>query len=259
MNALIIQNTNLPATMEDLSRFVLVGREKYNSVRAEIRAIDKLKLAEEVRNQKREEAQMLSEVILDAEVRLGELFKDIPPKQGKRTDIEHSNIGVTMLEKPKEERLNDLGFSKMQANRLETLADHKDLVEVVKAEARENGEFPTRARVFELAANHKDESGGISGEPRFIDATNMEQETEENCDEYDEFIDLRVNVYKELSKIIDLADKFEITPHRMDALRDNFDDILRIDDQIRYINETIEKLNKIKMEIWKGNKHGKKL
>ena len=49
-----IQNTqsNLPVTIEDLSKFVLVGREKLVAVKAEIRAIDKVGLATEVRNQK---------------------------------------------------------------------------------------------------------------------------------------------------------------------------------------------------------------
>ena len=69
---------NLPDNLKDLSAFVLVGREKLTAVRAEIRAIEKLELAEEVRRQKREEARMLGEALLDAEVRIGELTKRIP-------------------------------------------------------------------------------------------------------------------------------------------------------------------------------------
>lgn len=84
---IVVQNQNLPNTIEDLAKFVLVGREKLVSVRAEIRAIDKLELAEEVREQKREEAQMLAEALIDAEVRIGDLLKEIPKAQGKRTDI----------------------------------------------------------------------------------------------------------------------------------------------------------------------------
>lgn len=72
------QQSRLPGTLEDLSRFVLVGREKLTSVRAAIRAIDKVQLAQEVRDQKMEEARMLSEALLDAEVRLGEMTKQIP-------------------------------------------------------------------------------------------------------------------------------------------------------------------------------------
>ena len=81
------KNTNLPDTIKDLSKFILIGREKLNAVRAEIRAIDILKLAEEVHNQKLEEASWLAEAVLDAEVKMGELLKKIPKKQGKRTDF----------------------------------------------------------------------------------------------------------------------------------------------------------------------------
>jgi len=41
----------LPVNIEDLSKFVLVGREKLISVKAEIRAIDKVGFAKEVREQ----------------------------------------------------------------------------------------------------------------------------------------------------------------------------------------------------------------
>lgn len=84
---IVIQNQNLPDKIEDLAKFVLVGREKLTSVRAEIRAIDKVQLAQEVREQKKEEAQMLAEALLDAEVKIGDLLKQIPKAQGRRTDI----------------------------------------------------------------------------------------------------------------------------------------------------------------------------
>lgn len=87
-DAIVLNNSNLPANIEDLAKFILVGREKLVSVRAAIRAIDKLELAEEVREQKKEEAQMLAEALIDAEVRIGDLLKQIPKAQGKRTDIE---------------------------------------------------------------------------------------------------------------------------------------------------------------------------
>lgn len=55
MNNLTKVKQNLPNIIEDLAKFVLVGREKLTAVRANIRAINKLQLAEEVREQKREE------------------------------------------------------------------------------------------------------------------------------------------------------------------------------------------------------------
>lgn len=154
---------NLPDNLKDLSAFVLVGREKLTAVRAEIRAIEKLELAEEVRRQKREEARMLGEALLDAEVRIGELTKRIPKQSGQRADLQPLNSSVKRLEnaeillpQTKEEILADMGFGLMQVNRYEQLADNKDLVEQVKAEARETGEIPTRGKVLDLVKARKE-------------------------------------------------------------------------------------------------------
>ena len=49
-----------------------------------------------------------------------------------------------------------MGFGKMQVSRYETLAENKDLVEQVKAEARETGEIPTRGKVLDLVKARKE-------------------------------------------------------------------------------------------------------
>ena len=92
MNDLATTQVNLPDTLEDLSKFVLVGREKLTAVRANIRAIDKVGLAKEVYQQKQEEAQMLGEAVLDAETKMGDLLKQLPKAQGRRTDIKTSSV-----------------------------------------------------------------------------------------------------------------------------------------------------------------------
>ncbi len=142
---------NLPANIEDLSKFVLVGREKLVAVKAEIRAIEKVELAQEVRDQKRDEARMLSEALLDAEVKLGEMLKQIPKEQGKRKDLQLKPSGGQKFGKTKSEVIKDLGFERHQAQRFEILADNPDLVEQVKVEARENDDLPTRTQVISLA------------------------------------------------------------------------------------------------------------
>lgn len=79
MNELAVKElANLPAKIEDLAKFVLFGREKLKSVRAEIRAIDQLTLATDVREQKLAEAQMLSGALLDAERKIGEFTLKMP-------------------------------------------------------------------------------------------------------------------------------------------------------------------------------------
>lgn len=158
--------SNLPTNIEDLSKFVLVGREKLVAVKAEIRAIEKVELAQEVRDQKRDEARMLSEALLDAEMKLGEMLKKIPKGQGKRTDLQPRVISDPKLKKTKSEMIEELGFEKKQAQRFEILADNPDLVERVKAEARENDDLPTRTQVINLA---KEKARRAAEENRQID------------------------------------------------------------------------------------------
>lgn len=192
---------NLPDNLQDLNSFILVGREKLTAVRAEIRAIEKLELAEKVRKQKRDEARMLSEALLDAEVRVGELTKRIPKAKNQysasNTAVTSDNIEV-LPSQTKEEILADMGFGKMQVSRYETLADNKDLVEQVKAEARETGEIPTRGKVLDLVKARK------------------QRQQPQNITEYSyEDIDKRANIAKHYLKHIgELASDF---PSREDV------------------------------------------
>lgn len=167
MNNLILTQQNLPNNLEDLSKFVLVGREKLTAVRAEIRAIDKVQLAEEVREQKKEEAQMLAEALLDAEVRIGDLLKQIP-----KVKNQYDKCISQQCEKQKEtkqEVITKLGFNKDLANRFETLSSNKDIVEHVKAEARENEDIPTRSRVLQLVKEKSKQEQFIENEFKKIE------------------------------------------------------------------------------------------
>lgn len=147
MNELTVANNNLPSNIDDLSKFVLVGREQLVAVRAAIRAIDKVGVAQEVRKQKLKEGQEIGEAVLDAEVRIGELMRDVPKAQGKRTD---KQLLPTDGQKSKAEVFADMGFTHSQVQRFETLAAHPEIVAQAKAEARENDTIVTRADVLEM-------------------------------------------------------------------------------------------------------------
>jgi len=228
----VIPTTNMPDIIKDLSKFILFGREKLISVRAEIRAINKLKLAENVHKQKQDEATMLAEALLDAEVRLGELFKELPKKQGKRTDLQPPDTGVG---KSKTKIIENLGFTEKYAERLETLAENQDIVEFVKNEAKENFDLPTKSRVLDLAARKNKKDDG-----------------------YSDYLNLHMKICKELDKIIDSIDKFEITDDRIEALFENFDGVTKVGDTIKYIESAREKLLSIITELRKVEKHTKK-
>ena len=148
MNELATQRTQLPETLEDLSKFVLVGREKLNAVRAEIRAIEKVQLAAEVHEQKLQEAQEIAEAVLDAETKLGELTSKMEKaanQYARPTDG-----------KSKKEQLQELGINHHE--RFETLAKHPDIVEQAKEDARAEGRLVTRSDVLMRIAPQKSQA-----------------------------------------------------------------------------------------------------
>lgn len=145
----------LPASIKELAEFVLVGRDKLAMVRAGIRALDKLGVAEGVRQQKKEEAQMLAEALLDAEARIGYLFGIMPKAQGVRSDLELRFTGEPKYNQPKYEAAKELGFDSNQVKRFEALAANPDIVEEVKQEARDNDDLATRSAALKLIKERK--------------------------------------------------------------------------------------------------------
>lgn len=144
--------SQLPIKLEDLAQFVLIGREQLTAVRAGIRALDKLDVAEGVRKQKREEAQMLAEALLDAEVRIGEILAAMPKAGGGDRKSENFKIDSAVdFDNSKMKAAEQLGFNQKQVERFQTLAANKDLVEAIKQEAREADDLPTRTAVLKAA------------------------------------------------------------------------------------------------------------
>lgn len=151
--------TGLPSKLEDLAQFVLIGRDKLAMVKAGIMALDKLDVANDVREQKKEEAQMLAEALMDAEVRIGEILLAMPKASGgdrKSEKIKSSTAATFDPEgkslppvQTKDEAVKKLGFDKFQVSRFQTLAKNKDIVEQVKQEARDNDDLATRTAVLQ--------------------------------------------------------------------------------------------------------------
>lgn len=142
MNEIAERQVQLPNTIEDLSKFVLVGREKLNAVRAEIRAISKIGLAREVYQQKLSEAQDIADAVLDAEVKMGQLTAAIPKAKNQ---YESATDNVVHSKK---QSLEEIGITEKQKQRFETLAKHPEAVEMAKESAREDGRIVTRQDVF---------------------------------------------------------------------------------------------------------------
>jgi DNA modification methylase len=162
VNEIMNIGNTLPSKIEDLAKFVLIGRDQLNMVRAGIKALDKLDMAKDVREQKKQEAQMLAEALMDAEVRIGEILLAMPKASGKNNQYVQEKVKILSGEefhsdpkpepKPietKQEAATKLGFNKQQVERFQTLAQNKDVVEQVKQEARANDDLATRTAVLQ--------------------------------------------------------------------------------------------------------------
>ena len=75
------------------------------------------------------EGQEIGEAVLDAEVRIGELMRQVPKASGgdRRSENFKNNTNVT-FEKQKKQVISDMGFTPMQVSRFETLAAHPEIV-----------------------------------------------------------------------------------------------------------------------------------
>lgn len=143
---IIRRKSLLPVKLEDLTKFVLIGREKLVAVKAAIRAIDKIGVAKEVREQKLEEGQMLGGALLDAEARMGEILKENPPTS-MRDEAGQLRGKATLPE----------GISWNLSSQCQQLAEYPDVIEQVKAKATENEDIPTRSEVLRKIKEKKRE------------------------------------------------------------------------------------------------------
>lgn len=144
MDDIVNRKEILPDKPQELARIVIVNSAKCQAAQAALAAALRAKLPAEQMAEVRHAARETMELQLDAEVKLGEYFKGLTKRQGA-----NQNIGDNDVPKVgKEATANELGFDKKSMQRMETLADNKDLVEQIKAEAREADDIPTRTAVF---------------------------------------------------------------------------------------------------------------
>lgn len=150
MNELTKTNINLPDTIEDLSKFVLVNEERVQALRAQIRAIKKVNLAKDVYEQKLTEAQEVGEIVVEAGRKMGELLLTIQKHQGNSSRANDEF-------KTKREITSEMGISKDQVSQYQQMAQNPEAVQKAIEKAIENGDVVSRSQVMKEIRALKEE------------------------------------------------------------------------------------------------------
>lgn len=154
MNDLATQTTQLPDTIEDLTQFVLVGKAKLQAYMMKLQTVNRLSVAQEIRDQTLKEAQAVSNALIAAEQRIGELLLAVPSASGRRTDLGTSDERSTEV-KTKTETIKEMGYGQTEAKDYQQMAKHPEVVQKVMEQALANGDVVTKASVMQEIRAYK--------------------------------------------------------------------------------------------------------
>lgn len=146
--------TMLPETLEDLTQFVLVGKARLQAYILKLQTVNKLSVAQEIRDQTLKEAQEVSQAVIAAEQRIGELLLAIP----KATGNQYTSASSERSEKAKTkaETIAEQGYDRHEASDYQQMAKHPEVVQAVIAKAIEDGEIVTKSSVMREIKFYKD-------------------------------------------------------------------------------------------------------
>lgn len=145
MNGLATQTVQLPDTIEDLTQFVLVGKAKLQAYMLKLQTVNKLSVAQEIRDQTLQEAQEISTALIAAEQRIGEILLQIPKQAGRPS--ENSSQDREKLP-TKAETVSGMGYSRREASDYQQMAKHPEVVQAVIESALASGEVVTKTQVL---------------------------------------------------------------------------------------------------------------
>ena len=201
----IFNGQQLPDTLEDLTQFVLVGKARIDAYKLKLRTVDKLNVAQEIRDQTLREAQEIQTAVFAAEIRIGEILDKLP----RATGNQYTSANSTQVEKAKTktETISEMGYSKDEASNYQQMAKNPEIVDRVLREAIASGEIATKSQVMKeiaeakrqaKAENEKLRKALSESEAKRISAEKNQKKVEVLPDDYEELKDKasRVDGYK---------------------------------------------------------------
>ncbi|MBF0555332.1 MAG: site-specific DNA-methyltransferase [Nitrospirae bacterium] len=140
MNEIQVHKDEIPATIEELKDFILIGTERLKAYRARLNAVKKLSLAKNIVEQALEDAQNVATALLFAESRLGGLISNIEKEPGKRNDLLPSTNRGTSLQ--------DIGIGYKEQHFAQLLHENQNTMKGVINFSKQNGTIPTKYEVL---------------------------------------------------------------------------------------------------------------
>ena len=157
MDELQTTNRQLPDTLDDLSKFVLVNEEKIQALRAQIRAIKKVSVAREVYEQKLAEAQEIGQITVEAAQKMGELLLQIQ-KATPNNNPYHENRDTSNFVKSKAEITSEMGMTADQVSQYQQMFKNPEAVQAAIQKAIERGDVVSRSQVMKEIRAVKEEA-----------------------------------------------------------------------------------------------------
>jgi hypothetical protein len=140
MNELIERPIYLPDTIEDLTDFILIGKEILKVHEAKIRAIKSVDMADKVQKIAQEDAHTAGTQVVYAEAKLGELLKSTDQSESK-FDSERGSSHRTTSTLPSK-------ITKKLSHESQTISSNPEKVAQIISKAKEEGKIPTPASVY---------------------------------------------------------------------------------------------------------------
>jgi hypothetical protein len=139
--SITVSEPKLPDSIPELQQFILVTGEALKIYHAKLNAVNKLNVAQAIQQQTLLDAQRVSEALLWAKAKLGELLQQIPLKPVADSSSK-GRIGGSEKSLPE-------GISYKQSHYAQQLAKHPELIRETIDEAIEDEDIPTQTVVMQ--------------------------------------------------------------------------------------------------------------
>lgn len=125
--------------------YAAFARAQAQAVHKSIASMSELEDVTATKAEMTETAQTFAKVGIYADQRIGEILRELPTKQGKRSDLTSLPTGNEVT---KTEAIQDAGLTPKTASQLEQLAANPEVVEAVIAKAEQDGRIVSRSQVL---------------------------------------------------------------------------------------------------------------